>query len=166
MVFSFRSKASGCFLLTNFMTILLLESLLYQETGKRWQFPNWNRGKCLLLILPDYFLVYHWNTRQFHVITTAVLLGLCLTFLRLMICSSSFVFTFFTTTSSLLIVSFAEYSCVSFSFYISLQRLDMSEYMITFSFKAIIFCTGSGFLIVVIADSDKVNKLVLSPIFV
>ena len=33
----FRSKGSGCFQLTNFTIALLLESLLYLETGKRWQ---------------------------------------------------------------------------------------------------------------------------------
>ena len=68
---------------------------------------------------------------------------------RLMIRSSISVFTFFKTgSSSLLIVSFVECSwdIVSFSFSIWLQRLNTLESMITFPFKAIIFCTNSGFL--------------------
>ena len=67
---------------------------------------------------------------------------------RLMIRSSIYVFTFFKTGSSLLIFSFVECSwdIVSFSFSICLQRLDISESTITLPFKAIIFCTNSGFL--------------------
>ena len=82
-----------------------------------------------------------------------------------MICSSSFVFIFFTTASPLLIFSFIECSwdIVSFSFDIWLQRLHYSESTITCPFKTIIVCTSLGFLMAFIADSDKVNKLVLSP---
>ena len=87
---------------------------------------------------------------------------------RLMIRSSIYVFTFFKTGSSLLIFSFIECSwdIVSFSFSICLQRLDISESTITFPFKAIIFCTSSGYFMAFIADSDKVNKLALSPILI
>ena len=46
------------------------------------------------------------------------------------------------------------------------QITVISESAITFPFKAIIFCTSSGIFMVFIADSDKVNKLVLSPILV
>ena len=89
-------------------------------------------------------------------------------FSRLVIHSSSFVFTFFTTASSLLNFLFVECSwdVVSFSFNIWLQRLDISESTITFPFKAIIFCISSGFYMAFIADSDKVNKLVLSRILI
>ena len=89
-------------------------------------------------------------------------------FSRLMIHSSSFAFTLFTTVRSLLIFSLVECSwdIVSFSFDIWLQRLEISESTITFPFKAIIFCTSSGFFMAFIADSDKVNKLVLSPILI
>ena len=46
------------------------------------------------------------------------------------------------------------------------QITVISESVITFPFKAIIFCTSSGIFMAFIADSDKVNKLVLSPILV
>ena len=89
-------------------------------------------------------------------------------FSRLMIRSSSLVFTFFTNASLLLIFSFAEcsWNIVLFSFDILLQRLDISASMITFPSKEIIFFTSSGFFMAFIADSDKVNKLALSPILI
>ena len=89
-------------------------------------------------------------------------------FSQLMIRSSSFAFTFFTTVRSLLIFSFVECSwdIASFSFDIWLQRLDITESTITFPFKEIIFCTSPGFFMAFIADSDKVNKLVLSTILI
>ena len=85
-----------------------------------------------------------------------------------MIRSSSLAFTFFTTNRSLVIFLLVECSwdIVSLSFDIWLQRLEISESTITFPFKAIIFCTSSGLFIIFIADSDKVNKLVLSPILI
>ena len=89
-------------------------------------------------------------------------------FSRLMIRSSSFTITFFTIERSLFIFSLVECSrdILSFSFDIWLQRLDLPESTITFPFKAIIFCTSSGFFMAFIADSDKVDKLVLSPILI
>ena len=89
-------------------------------------------------------------------------------FSSLMIRSSSFAFKFFTTVSSLLIFSFfaCSWDIASFSFDIWLQRFDISESTITFSFKVIIFSTSLGFFMTFIADSDKVNKLVLSPVLI
>ena len=55
---------------------------------------------------------------------------------------------------------------VSFNFDIWLKSLDTSECTITFPFKAIIFCISSGFYTKFIADFDKANKLVLSPIII
>ena len=89
-------------------------------------------------------------------------------FSSLMILSSSFAFKFFTTVTSLFIFSSFECSwdIASFSFDIWLQRFDISESTITFSFKVIIFSTSLGFFMTFIADSDKVNKLVLSPVLI
>ena len=73
--------------------------------------------------------------------------GLDWLFARLMIRSSSLAFTFFRTNKSLVSFSLVECSwdIVSLSFDIWLQGLEISEYTITFPFKAITFCTSSGF---------------------
>ena len=120
-----------------------------------------NANHHFLLIIFRYIIR---NTRSFNVITPAVLLGFGLIFLRLMICSFRFVLTFFTTVTSLLIFSFVEcsWNILSFSFDIWLRRLDISESTRNFPFKAIIFCASSDFFMAFIADSDKVNKLILS----
>ena len=132
MNFLSRSKASGCFLLTNFIITLPLESILYLKTGIRlqpslpfdsiskrewWQmsittFSRLSSG--ILFGIPDNSMLL----RRLHCS------DLDWYFSRLMIRSSSFVFS----VSSLLIFSFVECSwyIVSFSFNIWLQRLDMS----------------------------------------
>ena len=116
-------------------------------------------------VLQIIFWYIIWNTSWFNIITLYCSY-LAWFFSRLMICSSSFVFTFLATASSLLIFLFVECSwvIVSFSFGIWLQMLDISESMITFPFNTIIFCTSPGFFMAFIADSEKVNKLLLSPV--
>ena len=160
----FLSIASGCFLLMNFTITFLLESLLHLETGKRW-YPSMSFGSIstsepwqmsvttfsrlssgISLGIPDNSILLCWLYCS----------ALAWLFSRLMIHSFSFAFTFFTTVRSLLIFSLGECSwdIVSFSFKIWLQRLEISESTITFPFKAIIFCTSSGFFMAFIADSD------------
>ena len=176
MDFLFLSIASGCFLLTNFTITLLLESLLYLEAGKRWHpsmsFGSISKSKSWQMSITTFSRLS--SGVSFGIPDDSILFSrlycsdLAWLFSSLMICSSSFAFPFFTAVRWLLIFSFVECSwdIVSFSFDIWLQRLDISESTITFHFKAIIFCTNSGFLMAFIADFDKVNKLVLSPILI
>ena len=155
---------------------LLLESLLYLENGKRWHpsmsfrsistSESWQMSittfsrlsSGISFGIPDNSILLH----------RLVLLGLGLTFFKADDSLFQFAFTFFTTVRSLLIFSLVDCSwdIVSFSFDIWLQRLEISESTITFHFKAIIFCTSWGFFMAFIADSDKVNKLVLLPILI
>ena len=128
MDFLFLSIASGCFLLMNFTITILLESLLYLEASKQWhpsmsfgsisKSKSWQMSITTLSRLssgisfrtPDSSILLHW----LYCWDLAWLLS------RLMIYSSSFVFTFFTTVRLLFISSFVECSwdIVSFSFHI------------------------------------------------
>ena len=176
MDFLFLSIASGCFLLTNFTITLVLESLLYLEASKQWHssisFGSISKSELWQMSDTTFFRLS--SGISFGIPDNSKLLchlycsDLAWLFSRLRIRSSSFAFIFFPTVRPLLIFSFVECSwdIVSFSFLIWLKRLDISESMITFPFKVIIFSTSSGFFMAFIADSDKVNKLVLSPILI
>ena len=156
MYFLFHNKASGCFLLTNFTITLLVESLRYLETGKQWHpsmsFGSISKPESWQMSITTFsrlssgisFRILH-NSMLLHWLYCSDLASF---FSRLMIHSSSLVFTFFTTASLLLVFLFVECSwdILSFSFNIWLQRLNISTSTITFPFKAIIFCTSSSFL--------------------
>ena len=164
-----------CFLLTNFTITLLLDSLLYLETGKQWQpsmsFGSISKPELWQMSIKTFSRLF--SGISFRIPDNSMLLcwlycsDLAWFFSR-QIHSSSLVFTFFTTASTFLIFTFVEcrWDIVSFNFDIWLQRLDISASAITFPFKATIFYTSSGFFMAFIADSDKVNKLVLSPILI
>ena len=162
-----------CFLLTNFTITLLLDSLLYLETGKQWQpsmsFGSISKPESWQMSITTFSRLF--SGISFGIPDNSVLLrrlycsDLARFFSRQIIRSSSLVFTFFTTTSSLLIFLFVECSwdIVSLNFDIWLQRLDIPASAMTFLFKATILCTSSGFFMAFIADSGNVNKLVLHP---
>ena len=118
MDFLFCSKPSGCFLLTNFTITLLLGSLLCLETGKWWQpsmsfcslskLESWQMSiktfsrlsSSVSFGIPDNSVLLHWMYCS----------HLAWFFSRLMICSSSLVFTFLATASSVLFFLFVECS--------------------------------------------------------
>ena len=114
----FLSIASGCFLLTNFTITLLLESLLYLENGKRWHpamsFGSICTSKSWKMPITTFSRLS--SGISFGIPDNSVLLrrlycsDLAWLSSRLMIRSSSFAFTFFTTVRSLLIFTFVECS--------------------------------------------------------
>ena len=118
MDFLFHSKGSRCFLLTDFTITPLLESPIFLETGKQWQ-PSMSFGS--ISKLESWQMSIKTFSRFFSGISfgipdNSVLLhqlycsSLARFFSRLMIHSSSLVFTFLTTATSLLIFSFVECS--------------------------------------------------------